>query len=122
MNDEQKKWYNQASASFGPNEFLRFGCAYMGWMIAGLILGFKFNIGITIIFIGIAHVILWFAPYWKPAFTLARRLMGNNNIPPELPKVKYTGWGFIVHYLVLGIKLSILFATFYLGIRLLITK
>src|SRR5258706_9093988 len=114
MDDKQSESSKQYSANFGVREFLRFGCVYMGWIITGLALGIIFNNGgILMIFVAIGFGFLWFAPYWQPAYNLAQKIMGNKNIPSKLPKAQYKWWEYIIHYLILGIKLYLLLAVFF---------
>ena len=116
MDDDQQKWSKQYAANFGAKEFLRFGGAFMTLLIVGLALGMAFhNAGIIIIFIVLSHGILWFAPYWQPAYTIVHKIMGNQDLPSILPNSQKKWW----YYIPIVIKIIILLAVLRLGLQLL---
>ena len=92
MNEEQKKWTEQAARNFGGREFLRFGCAIMLWVLIWIAVlvtliyeGLKPAPFISIIFGAIASIPLFLLPFvarsWKPAFWLLRKILGNESFP-----------------------------------------
>lgn len=84
MNDEQKEWYKQYSASFGVREFFRFGCAFFIWMIIGAVLAVIFRSSIMLtLFLIIPFMFATVAQRWKPAYFLLRIIWGNENLPTE---------------------------------------
>ena len=87
--------------------------------LAGIALSFVFkNFGIALISIALTFGVLWLAPYWQPAYTIFHKMMGNKNIPPALPKFRRKWWEYIILYIIVGIKLYILLAVLFIGIKL----
>jgi hypothetical protein len=116
MNEEQKKWTDQAARNFGGKEFLRFSCAFTTLLIVGMGLGLVFkNVGIIVIFMVLFWGILWLAPYWQPAYRIVYKVMGNANIPPALPQRQWKWW----QYIPIAIKVMILFVLLRLSFQLL---
>lgn len=122
MNDEQKEWYNRLSRSFGAKEFLRFGCAFLLWLLLGTALGVLLHTAIIeIAFLLAACVYAPIATRWRPAYRLHRAIWGNKEMPPEpwprssasVPRQPLPWWAFIP-----GIWLWLLtILLFYLAIR-----
>ena len=123
MDEGQKKNSQQFAANFGAKEFLRFGCTFIALQMIGIALTVALgNAGYSIIFIAISFSIIWFAPYWQPAYFLIYKMMGNKNLPSELPKAQRKGWSFLIYYAILGFKLFLISSVFSFGIRLLFFK
>jgi len=116
MDEEQRKRSNQFAGNFGANELLRFGCVFITVQVAGIALGFLLkNFGIALISIALTFGILWLAPYWQPAYTIVHIIMGNQNIPPTLPKYQRKWW----NYISITIKVIMLLAILGTGLQLL---
>jgi hypothetical protein len=116
MDEEQKKWSEQYGRNFGAKELLRFGCAFMTFLIIGITLGILFkNAGIMIIFVVLFLGIMWLAPYWQPAYSIVHKIMGNREILPTLPKYQWKWW----HYIPILIKVILLLAVLRFGLQLL---
>lgn len=116
MNEEQKKWTDQAARSFGAREFLRFSGAFMTLLFVGIGLGLAFkNAGIIVIFLILFWGILWLAPYWQPTYSIVHKIMGNANIPPVLPQRQWKWW----QYIPIVIKVTILLVLLRLSFQLL---
>lgn len=116
MDEEQKKRSEPYTGNFGEKEFLRFGCTFISLLLLGLAAGMLFhNIGITVIFIVLLWGIMWFAPYWQPAYAIVHKVMGNKDIPPTLPKHHWKWW----HYIPIVVKAAILLAALKFGLQLL---
>jgi hypothetical protein len=84
MNDEQRKWKKQYSSCFGTREFLRLAIAILAWIFAGLAI--SSIVGSSTIFIAFFFVLFLFSfvsPRWKPAYSLLRKIIGNQNLPTE---------------------------------------
>jgi len=91
MDEEQKKWYQQYSSSFGVKEVLRAGCAILTWQFIGVALALliaipgKNEIFADMIF-GIFTISIFAFPFlirWQPAYSLLRLMIGNKNLPLE---------------------------------------
>jgi hypothetical protein len=104
MNDEQKEWYKQFSSSIGTKEFLRFGCAFVLWLLLGTTLAVLLRVPIIeVAFLLAVFVYAPVATRWMPAYRLLRRILGNREMPPEpwprsavsIPKQPRPWWSFI---------------------------
>jgi hypothetical protein len=117
MDEERKKWTDQASRNFGGREFLRFSCAFTTLLIVGMSLGLVFkNTGIIVVFLLLFWGILWLAPYWQPAYSIVHKVMGNANIPSALPQRHWQWW----QYIPIAIKVTILLVLLRLSFQLLL--
>ncbi len=105
MNEEQKNWYQQYSASFGVKELFRFGCAFAIWQGLG--------IGLSLWSGNIGYLLIWFATYltfqflpayWQPAYSFLRIILGNQNMPPKLMLHTRKWWSYIPLVIVLAIS------------------
>jgi hypothetical protein len=95
MGEEQKKWHQQFSASFGLQEYLRFSCAILIWNFLGVILGLVlefagYSMGgfVVAIFVVMMFVFPFTVWSWKPAYSILRLILGKEKLPPELPTRK----------------------------------
>ena len=91
MDEEQQKWYKQYLSSFGVKEVLRAGCAILAWQFLGVALALiiaipgKNEIFAQVIF-GIFTLSIFVFPFlirWRPAYSLLRAIIGNENLPTE---------------------------------------
>ena len=95
MGEEQKKWHQQFSASFGLQEYLRFSCAILIWNFLGVILGLVlefagysmggFVVAIFVVMMFVFPFVVW---SWKPAYSILRLILGKEKLPPELPTLR----------------------------------
>src|SRR5574341_1324169 len=93
MDEEQKKGYDQFSAGFGVEEFLRFGCAFVIWQGMGIGLFFlSGNVGYMLICIAIYFTFPTLTACWQPAYSLLRKILGNKNLSPKLTPYKRKWW------------------------------
>ena len=85
MDDEEKEWYKQFSASFGAEEFIRFGCAFVLWQLTGfgLMLWLR-NVGIMMIFLAPVFLFPTLVTRLQPAYSLFRKITGNPKMPNGL--------------------------------------
>src|SRR5574342_694199 len=90
MNDEQKEWSKQYTSNIGAKEFLRLGCAIMLWVFIGVGVSLIFELlGYSVhnIVFGTFFIILFVLPFVaysrKPAYSLLRKILGNENLPRE---------------------------------------
>jgi hypothetical protein len=122
VNEEQKKWNDQHWANFGPNEFFRFGCVMLIWMVAGLILSITLKNTIWIaIFLISMFVLPILAQWWKPLYFVYRKILGNKNLPTEPRKLtwlklsteRFEWW----HFLIFGWAISMNLLLFYLAYK-----
>ena len=106
------------SLMLSPNAILKLVGIGLIWEAIGLILGFAFNFGIFFIFIVIFFATLWLFPYWQPAYFLFYRIIGNNNISPNL---EYSQFIFKWRRLISpGIRLVFLLYILYIGIKMIL--
>jgi hypothetical protein len=116
MDDEQKRWSEQYDRNFSEKEFLRYGCVLMSFLLVGITLGMTLhNAGIIVLFVVVFHAIIWLAPYWQPAYAIVRKIMGNPNIPSQLPIHQRKWW----LYIPIAVRIFILLIALRLGIQLL---
>jgi len=118
MDDDQKKLQEQFwNNSGGPREVSRLGCALAVWLGIGIGLTvWSGNIGYLLICMAIYFIFPTLIGYWQPAYSLLRKILGNENMPPKIIPYKRKWWGFIP----LAIRLVISVALFFKGIELLI--
>ena len=118
MDEEQKEWYKQYSASFGVWEFVRFGCFFLFWIFSGLALTSIFNnSAIFVIFFIAIFVFAIIASRWKPAYSLLRKILGNKSLPIEprphsivkIPRQPLPWWGYLFGIWFLLLDLLILY-------------
>ena len=110
MDEEQKKWQEQFwNNSGGPREVFRLGCALAVWLGTG--------IGLTTILNNVGYVLICMAIFfgfasltaiWQPAYSLLRRIVGNENMPHKLLPYKYKWWNYIPLIFMLTISFSFL--------------
>ncbi len=113
---EDKRANQVKSLLLSPYAILKLIGFALIWQTIGLSLAFVFNFGIFIIFIAFFFAVLWLFPYWQPAYSIIYRIIGNNNIPPNLEKYQFRSeWW---HFIPLGIKLAFLLYIFYIGIKI----
>src|SRR6266498_5535099 len=90
MDEEQRAWEKQWSRNFGPRELLRYLGAFIVWISFGIFLGIVFGSdAFAMIFpiTGLAFPIV--AKFWKPAYSLFRKVLGNKDLPSEpMPRSK----------------------------------
>jgi hypothetical protein len=124
MDEDRKRWYEQYSKSFGAEEFLRFGCAFIIWNFIGL--GMEIwlhNIGVFEIFLAIASGFPILAVLWNPAYFLFRKILGGKNMPTaSLPINQLSQSVKLWFYLSLVLIFAIPAVLFYTGVRSLLTK
>ena len=119
MQTTENKRANQVkSLILSPNAILKLIGIAIIWEIIGLILGFAFNFGIFIIFVAIFFATLWLFPYWQPAYSVIYRIVGNNNISPNLEQdyFSFKWWRFVS----LGIRLVFLLYILFIGIKMIL--
>ncbi len=84
MNQEQKDWYKQLGRSFGAKEFLRFGCAFLFWILLGTTLAVWLRAPvIELAFLLAVFVFAPIATRWRPAYRVLRTILGNRDMPAE---------------------------------------
>jgi hypothetical protein len=90
MNDEQKIWSRQYASSIGTKEFIRVGCAIIIWIFLGIgltlafhLTGYSADSAIFNIFFIAMFAFQFVATRWKPAYSLLRKILGNENLPIE---------------------------------------
>lgn len=85
MDNEQKEWKRQYYANLASREFFRLACAIALWLLTGiaLTLVFKNRIFFDLFFITM-FVFPFIAHWWKPAYLILRKILGNKNLPSEL--------------------------------------
>ena len=90
MNDERKKWFERYNKNFGAREYLRFSCASLIWILVGVAITVKLAISgysageyVFYLFLIMFLVFPFIALKWKPAYSLYRRILGNENLPGE---------------------------------------
>jgi hypothetical protein len=110
MDEKQKKWYQQFSDnSGGTREVFRLGCAIAIWLniSIGLYLWTN-NLGYTLICIGTFFAFAFLSVFWQPAYSLLRKIFGNENLPLRVMPYKLTWWGYTPMVILLLISLFIL--------------
>ena len=90
MDEKRREWRRQQSANFGAREFVRFGCAFIGWTFLGVAIGVALEVHdypggqlVTGIFLLTAVMFPLVSLKWKPPYTILRRILGNENLPTE---------------------------------------
>lgn len=84
MNDKQKEWFKQYSESFGVREFFRFGFFLALWVILGVFALIIFeNQKLIYIFFFTSFVFAIFSPRYKFTYSILRKIIGNDSMPPE---------------------------------------
>lgn len=117
MDDEQKEWYKQFSASLGAEEFIRFGCAFVLWQLTGLGMTLWLqNVGIMMIFLAPVFLFPTLVTRWQPAYSLFRKITGN----PKMPNGLMSGTRKWYFYISPTIQLLISAILIYQGMRLLL--
>jgi len=113
MDDEQKEWQKQFWINFGLREYFRFGCAFIIWIfilvalsIAFAFAGYSAN-STSIIFSAILVITIFVFPFiarsWRPAYSLLRKILGNDNLPMEpmprsrikIPRQQRPWWSYL---------------------------
>jgi hypothetical protein len=110
MDDEQKKWQEQYwKNSGGTKEVFRFGCAFA--ILLGIGIGLYFwsgSIGYMLICIAFYFSFPTLTAYWQPTYSLLRKILGNENIPPKLMPSQRKWWSYIPLVIRLGISTALL--------------
>ena len=115
MDTGNEKWIHQIrSLIFSPRAMWRLIGASLILHFIGLIFGVIFNIGIFIIIVTIFFGILWFYPYWQPAYSTIYWIVGDKNLPSLLEPHTLKWWD----YLLLVIKIAVLAYILYIGLNL----
>ncbi|MEW6241779.1 MAG: hypothetical protein AB1564_13315 [Chloroflexota bacterium] len=125
MNEELKKWREQYwKNSGGPREVGRFFIAMFTWITLGITLYFLFDdINIFTGFVIVIFIFPFLIFWWKPAWTLYRKILGNPNLPAEpMPRVKVVNefrelnlkWW---HWLIIGWGILMNLALFYVAFK-----
>ncbi len=90
MDDRRKAWSEQYNKNFGVKELLRFSCASGIWMSLGVALsvalastGYTAAEYVFLIFLITFFAFPIIAITWVPAYTLFRKILGNENLPAE---------------------------------------
>jgi len=87
MNEEQKEWYKQYTASFGVRELFRLGFCTGAWMFLAVVAAAFFNFSeifsgfVFIIFLATLFAFAIASGTWGPAYLLLRKILGNKNLP-----------------------------------------
>ena len=116
MQSQEIKWKEQINALVtARHTILKSTILVIFWLAIGFALGIFFNYGITVIFISLFLFILWFFPFWQPAFSLVYFIVGNKNISPKLIRNKISQT-YVVSLSVRGVFLTYLV---YVAIRML---
>ena len=118
MDQEQKEWREQFwKNSGGTREVIRLGCAFVIWLGIGMGLYFwSGNVGYLLISMAFFFSFPTLTQYWQPAYSLSRKILGNENIPPRLMPFHRKWW----NYVPLLIRLAISIAIFIKGIQILL--
>ena len=118
MDEEQKKWQEQFwNSSGGTREVFRLGCAIALWQGMGLALTiWSGNVGYMMICLAIFFIFPTLTAYWQSAYSLLRKIIGNQNMPSGIMSYKHKWWS----YIPLAIKLIFSAALLIKGIELLI--
>ena len=119
MNDEQKIWREQYwTNSWGVREFTRIGCAFFIWQGIGIGLTiWSGNIGYVLVCVAIYFSFPILSMSWQPAYSVLRKIIGNNNLPTEMMPRNRKWWS----YIPLAIRLVISIVLLIKGIEFLIT-
>ncbi len=116
MQLQEDKWKEQIrSVVLSPHAILKSFILSAVWLAAGFALGIFYNYGIAVIFIIIALIILWFFPFWQPAFSLVYWIVGNRKISPHLEPF----WLTRVYAISLSVRAVFLAFLVYVAIRML---
>lgn len=113
MNNDPKP-YDQVN----PSKIPKILFSGMGLYLLTVFISLALGIGFILIWFGLIHIVLWFAPYWEPAY---KALFKALNTPPpsqEFVTVPVTWWRAIV----IGIKAAVILCVLYLGFRTLLTQ
>jgi len=109
MNDEQKKWQQQfLNNSGGTREVFRLGCVFTIWLGTGIGLTLWSNNGGYILFcFGVFITFAFLSAIWQPAYSLLRKIFGNENLPRKIMPYKNTWWSYtlLIFWFVLSIAI-----------------
>ena len=127
MDDERKKWSKQYTSNIGAREVLRLGRAFVIWIFILVALSIPFGLAgyssnsISWIFSTILIITIFAFPFiafsWKPAYSLLRKIIGNENLPTEImprstakgPRQPLPWWGYLFGIWFLLLDLLILY-------------
>ena len=85
MQSPELKWKEQINAIVTtPRAILKSTILIVIWLAIGAALGLYVNFGITVIFITFVLFVIWFFPFWQPAFWLVHLIVGNKKVSPRL--------------------------------------
>ena len=113
---DNEKWINQIrSLILLPRAMWRLIGLSLLLHIIGIVLGAIFNIGILVIVITAFFGLIWFFPYWQPAYSVIYWIAGNKSVSPLLESRTLKWW----HYVSLMLKLAFLVCVLYFGLTLL---
>jgi len=109
MDEEQKKWQRQfLNNSGGTREVFRIGCAIAIWLGIGIGLYlWSDNLGYMLICIGIFFIFVVLSAVWQPAYSLLRKIYGNENIPHEVMPHESSWWSYIPLVILLVISIAL---------------
>jgi hypothetical protein len=108
MQSQELKWKEQIHTIVTtPHAILKSTILIVLWLAIGVALGLYFNFGITVIFIALFLFLLWFFPFWQPAFSLVYFITGNKNVSPRLVRYKISQT-YVISLSVRGIFLAYL--------------
>ncbi|HLO17989.1 MAG TPA: hypothetical protein VK206_24375 [Anaerolineales bacterium] len=113
MDDKRKQWSEQFNKNLGVRELLRFSCASGIWISLGIAISVAIAVtGYTrseyafLLFLITFFIFPIIAMTWLPAYTLFRKILGNENLPAEpmpRPTVKISRQPLPLLYYVLAI-------------------
>jgi hypothetical protein len=84
MSQEWKEWEKQFWSNIGLAEILRFGCAVVLWLSAGMVLGGLLRSAFLIlVFFAVLFAYILLSFFWKPIYLVHRKILGKGNLPSE---------------------------------------
>ena len=112
MENKSTEWKDQVlKLLFTPLTLLRL----VGNIMIIHIIAFIFGIGIFVIILSLTLSLLWFFPYWQPAYSVMYKICGNKNVSPILLKPKFPKW----KYISISLRLAVVIYLIYVGLSML---
>jgi len=84
LDDEQRKWQKQYISSLGSRELWRLAVAVIAWLLIGVVISVITGSSVIFdVFFVTLFVFAFIAPKWKPAYSILRKIAGNEDLPTE---------------------------------------
>ena len=124
MDEKQKKWNELFWNNFGPREFVRLYSAIVIWSLLWLAVDVLFELPSSVT--GAIAVLSIFgfpilARWWKPAYLIFRKILGNQNLPIEPAPRGHVNWSSHSfkwwHFIILGWAILMNLILFYFVIQ-----